>query len=65
MKHSRESLTPWVTPFDVHSVERTRFPQPVSRSRWADRLTFGLLCALAGASGAMAIAGLIFRYLLP
>jgi len=52
-------LTPWVTPYDVHCVERERFPIPVSRSRWADRLTFGLCWALFGACCAFACVGII------
>lgn len=65
MKHSRESITPWATPFDVHCVERERFPMPVSRSRWADRLTFGLLCALASALTTLIAVGLVINLTAP
>lgn len=66
LKHSHESLTPWATPYDVHCVERERFPQPVAgRSLWRDRLTFALLFLLAGVCLGLAGAGLVLQLAKP
>jgi hypothetical protein len=45
---SAPTITPWARPWDVHCIERTRFPQPVSHRRVTPFATF-MLGAIGGA----------------